>query len=100
MGTTLTEKLAELPADRRGRIEEEAERLHQGYLTLKDLRRAKELTQVQLAEVLGVRQATVAQLEKRSDLLLSTLRSYVGPWAGVWISWWSSPESSRWCCME
>ena len=35
------------------------------------------MTQVQLAQVLDVRQATVSQMEKRSDLLISALRSYV-----------------------
>ncbi|MEM5583784.1 XRE family transcriptional regulator, partial [Roseibium sp. AS2] len=43
---------------------------------------AKELTQVQLAKTLGIRQATVAQMEKRSDLMLSTLRSYVEAMGG------------------
>jgi DNA-binding XRE family transcriptional regulator len=82
MATTLKEKMAQLPPERRTRIEAEADRLHAEYLSLKDLRKAKELTQVQLAEALGIRQATVAQLEKRSDLLLSTLRSYVDAMGG------------------
>jgi DNA-binding XRE family transcriptional regulator len=82
MATTLKEKMAQLPPERRARIEAEADRLHAEYLSLKDLRKAKELTQVQLAEALGIRQATVAQLEKRSDLLLSTLRSYVEAMGG------------------
>ena len=82
MATTLKEKMAQLPPERRARIEAEANRLHAEYLTLKDIRKAKELTQVQLAEALGIRQATVAQLEKRSDLLLSTLRSYVEAMGG------------------
>jgi transcriptional regulator with XRE-family HTH domain len=82
MGTTLREKMAQLPPERRARIEAEADRLHAEYLTLKDLRKAKDLTQTQLAEALGVRQATLAQLEKRSDLLISTLRSYVEAMGG------------------
>ena len=82
MATTLREKMAQLPPGRRARIEAEADRLHGEYLTLRDLRKAKELTQEQVAETLGIRQATVAQLEKRSDLLLSTLRSYVEAMGG------------------
>jgi transcriptional regulator with XRE-family HTH domain len=82
MGTTLREKMAQLPPERRARIEAEADRLHAEYLTLRDLRKAKDLTQAQLAEALGVRQATLAQLEKRSDLLISTLRSYVEAMGG------------------
>lgn len=82
MGKTLQEKMAGLTPDRRARIEAEADRLHAEYLTLQELRKAKELTQVQLAETLGIRQATVAQMEKRGDLMLSTLRSYVEAMGG------------------
>ena len=77
MAKTLQEKLANLPPERRARIEAEADRLHAEYLTLKELRKAKEMTQEQLARTLGVRQATVAKYERQSDLLLSTLRNYV-----------------------
>lgn len=82
MGTTLKDRMAQLAPERRARIEAEADRLHAEYQTLKDLRRAKDLTQAQLAESLGIRQATVAQLEKRSDLMISTLRTYVEAMGG------------------
>ena len=82
MGTTLKDKVARLAPERRARIEAEADRLHAEYQTLKDLRKARELTQAQLAESLGIRQATIAQLEKRSDLMISTLRSYVEAMGG------------------
>jgi transcriptional regulator with XRE-family HTH domain len=82
MARTLKDKLAALPEERRARIEAEADRLQAEYRTLKELRKARELTQVQLAEALGIRQATVAQMEKRSDLLLSTLRGYVEAMGG------------------
>ncbi len=77
MDKSLTDKLNELPDARRERILAEADRLHAEYLTLQELRKAKKLTQTQLAETLNIRQATIAQMEKRSDLMLSTLRSYV-----------------------
>ena len=83
MNVTLKDKMARLDADRRARIEEEAKQLHAEYLTLQELRKAKALTQVQLAKTLGVRQATVAQMEKRNDLMLSTLRSYVEAMGGT-----------------
>lgn len=82
MATRLKEKMAALPAKRRNAIEAEAIRLHAEYQTLQELRKAKELTQTQVAETLGIRQATVAQMEKRSDLLLSTLRGYVEAMGG------------------
>lgn len=66
-----------LPAERRARIEAEANRLHEEYKTLQELRKARELTQVEIARTLNIRQATVAQMEKRSDLMISTLRGYI-----------------------
>ena len=66
-----------LVPERRAPIEAEADRLHAECQTLEDLREARELTQAQLAERLGIRQATIARLEQRSDLMISTLRSYV-----------------------
>lgn len=74
---TLGEKLETLGPDRRARIEAETNRLHTEYLTLRDLRKARDLTQVELAGALGIRQATVAKYERQSDLLLSTLGNYV-----------------------
>ncbi|MDK9698174.1 MAG: helix-turn-helix domain-containing protein [Siculibacillus sp.] len=82
MARTLREKLDTLDAARRARIEAETARLHAEYLTLRDLRKAKDLTQTQLAESLGIRQATVAKYERQSDLLLSTLGSYVHAMGG------------------
>jgi transcriptional regulator with XRE-family HTH domain len=41
------------------------------------LRQARKLTQVRLAKPLGITQDGVSRLEKRTDLLLSTLRKYV-----------------------
>ena len=82
MGRTLRDKLQTLPDDRRARVHAEADRLEVEYLTLQALRKAKDLTQVQLAAKLGIRQATVAQMEKRSDLLLSTLRNYIEAMGG------------------
>jgi transcriptional regulator with XRE-family HTH domain len=82
MARSLEDKLATLDPARRATIEAEADRLHAEYLTLQELRKAKKLTQVQLAESLGVQQATVAKYERQSDLLLSTLTSYVRAMGG------------------
>ena len=82
MARTLQDKLATIDPARRVRVEAEAARLHTEYLTLQELRKAKALTQVQLAETLGIQQATVAKYERQSDLLLSTLTSYVRAMGG------------------
>jgi transcriptional regulator with XRE-family HTH domain len=51
-------------------------------MSLRELRRAHKLTQERIAETLGIGQDQVSRLEQRSDLLLSTLRSYVEAMGG------------------
>ncbi|MEX2499760.1 MAG: helix-turn-helix domain-containing protein [Wenzhouxiangellaceae bacterium] len=77
MTRTLTEKLESLPDDRRKRIEARAEELIEQELTLRELRKALEMTQTALAERLNIGQDTVSRLERRTDMLLSTLHDYV-----------------------
>ncbi len=77
MATTLKRKIARLDPDHQAEIAAEFERSRAEYPTLKDLRKARKLTQVQLAETLGQKQVSIAKLEKRTDLLLSTLHRYV-----------------------
>ena len=77
MATTLSDKIKNLPAERRARIDAETDRLHEEYKTLQELRKARELTQAEIARTLNIRQASVAQMEKRSDLMISTLRGYI-----------------------
>lgn len=50
--------------------------------TLADLRRARALTQVQLAKALEVSQAQVSRIERQADLYLSTLQSYLEAMGG------------------
>jgi transcriptional regulator with XRE-family HTH domain len=51
-------------------------------MTLRDLRKARALTQVRLARTLGIGQEHVSRLEQKSDMLLSTLASYVRAMGG------------------
>ena len=46
-------------------------------MPLHELRRARALTQQDLAETLKVNQPAVAKLEQRADMYVSSLRSYV-----------------------
>ena len=78
MAKKLDDIMAALPKQRRSAIENRAMEL----ATLKDLRHASEKTQKELAELLGVGQDTISRLEKRSDMLLSTLRHYVESMGG------------------
>lgn len=51
-------------------------------MPLDELRRARGLTQKDLAEALSVRQPSVARLEKRSDMYISTLRNHIEAMGG------------------
>jgi DNA-binding XRE family transcriptional regulator len=51
-------------------------------LSLAELRKARSLTQDQLAADLHVGQASIAKLERRTDMYLSTLRGFVEAMGG------------------
>jgi transcriptional regulator with XRE-family HTH domain len=74
---TLNDKLKKLSAARRKKVEARAAELIGEEMSLRDLRHAHKLTQTYVGRALGISQDQVSRLEKRSDLLLSTLRKYV-----------------------
>jgi hypothetical protein len=80
--TNLERIRKELTPERRKKIEERAAQLIAEEMTLQQLRRARRLTQVHMAKVLRISQDGVSKLEKRSDLLLSTLRKTVEAMGG------------------
>jgi predicted XRE-type DNA-binding protein len=51
-------------------------------MPLNELRQARGLSQKMLAEVLHVQQPSIAKLEKRTDMYLSTLRSHIEAMGG------------------
>ncbi|HYA74907.1 MAG TPA: helix-turn-helix domain-containing protein [Roseiarcus sp.] len=71
------EVIASLPPERQARIKARAVALIAEEMALRDLRRARRVTQEQVAERLGGRQVYVSRFEKRADMKLSTLRDYV-----------------------
>jgi transcriptional regulator len=52
-------------------------------MPLQQLRDAREMTQTRLAEVLKMDQGNISKLEKRTDMYISTLRSYVEAMGGT-----------------
>ncbi len=54
-----------------------------GEMPLQALRQARALSQQQLARVLHVKQASVSKLERRTDMYIQTLRSYIEAMGGV-----------------
>ena len=79
---TLDQKMKEVSPARRKKIQRRAAHLLAEEMSLRELRRAHKLTQERIAETLGIGQDQVSRLEQRSDLLLSTLRSYVEAMGG------------------
>jgi transcriptional regulator with XRE-family HTH domain len=82
MPITLKDKMKELRPAQRKKVEARAAELIAEEMTLRELRHARKLTQVKMAKTLGVTQDSVSRLEKRSDLLLSTLRKTVQAMGG------------------
>ena len=60
----------------RARIEAEGRRLSDD-LHLSQLRKARGLTQETMAELLGVSQAEVSKMERRTELYVGTLRKFI-----------------------
>ena len=82
MAVNVEDKIAALDPARRRKVEERAAELIAEEMTLRDLRKARQLTQVSVARQLGISQDGVSRLEQRSDLLLSTLRKTVEAMGG------------------
>ena len=51
-------------------------------LSLGELRKARELTQVQLADAIGTTQSGISRIEHQTDLYVRTLRSYIEAMGG------------------
>lgn len=82
MTTTLKSKLKKLPVARINKINKQAKELIAQEMTLRDLRKALALTQVEVCSKLHMKQEAVSRLERRSDILLSTLVSYIKAMGG------------------
>ena len=83
MPVNVNDKIRALPAPQRKRVRARAAELMAEEMTLRELRKARKLTQVRIAKTLKINQDSVSRLEKRSDLLLSTLRRTVEAMGGT-----------------
>jgi len=82
MPTNVDDIIRKLSPARRKKVDSRAAQLIAEEMTLRELRHARKLTQVRVAKALGITQDSVSRLEKRSDLLLSTLRKTVEAMGG------------------
>jgi DNA-binding XRE family transcriptional regulator len=82
MAVNVNDKIRKLRPAQRKKVEARAAEFIGEEMTLRELRRARKLTQVRMAKALGITQDSVSRLEKRTDLLLSTLRKTVRAMGG------------------
>jgi DNA-binding XRE family transcriptional regulator len=82
---TLKDKLQTLPAGRRRKIARRTESLIAEEMTMRELRKARSITQVEMAKTLGVNQEQISRIEKRTDLHLSTLKRSIEAMGGELI---------------
>jgi DNA-binding XRE family transcriptional regulator len=82
MAININSKIKKRGPAQRKKVEARAAALAAEEMTLRELRHARKLTQVRMAKALGITQDSVSRLEKRSDLLLSTLRKTVKAMGG------------------
>jgi DNA-binding XRE family transcriptional regulator len=70
------ELLKAMPAERQRRIAKLVRDTLES-MPLEEIRKARQMTQVKLAEVLGVNQGEISKIEHRTDIYISTLADYV-----------------------
>ncbi len=81
----MAKKFSELRTSMTQTAREEADGMARRMLAempLNELRQARGLSQKMLAEVLHVQQPSIAKIEKRTDMYLSTLRSHIEAMGG------------------
>jgi len=81
MAKNFRELEAKMPPAARARAEAKAERMLND-MALDELREALKLTQESLAESLHFNQAAISKVERRSDMLISTLRKIIEAMGG------------------
>ena len=77
MPVNVNEIMRKLSPAERKKVKDRAAEIIAEEMSLRQLRKARKLTQARVAKTLGITQDSVSRLEKRSDLLLSTLRKTV-----------------------
>ena len=82
MPRNVNDIINKLTRARRRKVEARATQLIAEEMTLQELRRARKITQQKIAKSLNIGQEGVSKIERRSDLLISTLRKTVEAMGG------------------
>ena len=77
MGTPIRKIIDRMPAERQARIRAKADVYIREYASLAALRKDLGITQEDIARHQGIKQVNISNLEKRHDMLISTLQRYV-----------------------
>jgi len=80
---THDEYLNSLPPERQGKIKAMTEKLIAEEKTLRQIRKAREYSQVTLADLLEMNQGDLSRFERRTDAYLSTIRRYIEAMGGT-----------------
>jgi len=80
---TLDEVKATLTPVQRAAVKKRVKQLALEEMTLGDLRKAMALTQQDLAKSLGVKQASISQIENANDMFVSTLSKHIAAIGGT-----------------
>src|SRR4051794_31243887 len=82
MPIKLNDYLAKLPPKERRAVKRLAADLIEEAATLRELRKIRARSQKQIAAQLGIKQAAVSKLERRTDMYVSTLRTLIQAMGG------------------
>jgi DNA-binding XRE family transcriptional regulator len=82
MAIKLNDYLSKLPETEQEAIAARTTELIEEEATLRQLREARQRSQEEIAKRLGVKQAAVSKLERRTDMYVSTLRSLIQAMGG------------------
>jgi transcriptional regulator with XRE-family HTH domain len=82
MARNFRELESKMTPEARERVATKAAQLIAG-LPLQQVRNARQMTQTRLAELLEMDQGNISRLEQRTDMYISTLRSYIEAMGGV-----------------
>lgn len=83
MAKRLSDLIDQLPKSTQAKIRARSKELIANERSLRELREAHQRSQSALARKLRVKQAAVSKLERRTDMYVSTLRSYIEAMGGT-----------------
>jgi DNA-binding transcriptional regulator YiaG len=91
MAKKFSELRAKMPPEAVARSQEQAEKIL-AEMALGEMRRARGMSQEELASLLNVKQPSIAKLEQRTDMYISTLRDHIRALGGELVMFARFPE--------